>query len=85
MELLNSANVTIPFYQIALLLVISTLVLLFGRVKLALLATYVFISYWGFLANEGVMAGSVLNMMGFFCIGLPIIIFALIGFFTAIE
>ena len=85
MELFYSAKVTIPFSQIGLLLLISTVALLFGRVKLALLATYIFIPYWGFLANEDFMTGSAFSMVSYFCFGLLILVFALIGFFTATE
>ena len=85
MELFYSAKVTIPFCQIVSLLVVSTLILLFGRVKLALLTMYVFISYWVFLASEGFMAGTVFNTLIYLGFGLLIIIFALIGFFIAME
>ena len=85
MELFYSAEVTVPIFQIALLLLLSTLVLLFGRVKLALLINYLFALYWGFLANEGFMAGSTFNMVAYFGFGLLVIILALIGFFTAAE
>ena len=85
MELFYSTEVTVPIFQIALLLLISTLALLFGRVKLALIANYVFTLYWGFLANEGFMAGSTFNTVSYFGFGLMVIILALIGFFTATE
>jgi len=85
MELFYSTEVTVPIFQIALLLLVSTLALLFGRVKLALIANYVFTLYWGFLANEGFMAGSTFNTVSYFGFGLMVIILALIGFFTATE
>ena len=85
MDLFYSAKITIPFSQIALLLMISTLALLFGRVKLALLVTYVFVPYWGFLANEGFVTGSILNTVSYFGFGLLITVLALIGFFTATK
>ncbi|MBW2544792.1 MAG: hypothetical protein JRD43_04890 [Deltaproteobacteria bacterium] len=85
MEMLYSVEVIIPISQIALLLLISTLALLFGRVKMALLINYVFTLYWGFLANEGFLAGSTFNTVSYFGFGFLVIILALIGFFTAAE
>ena len=54
-NLFNSALITIPFMQLFLLLVISTLLLLFGHTKFALLVNYLFTFYWGFNANFGKM------------------------------
>lgn len=85
MELFYSTEVTVPIFQIALLLLLSTLVLLFGRIELALIINYLFALYWAFLANEGFMAGSTFNMVAYFGFGLLVIILALIGFFTAAE
>jgi len=51
MELFRKTLITIPFMQLFLLLTISTLFLLFGNVKFALLINYMFTFYWGFSAN----------------------------------
>lgn len=85
MEFLHTAEVTIPIIQISLLLLISTLALLFGRVKLALLINYLFTLYWGYIANEAFMASSTFNTMAYFGFGILIIILAMLGFFTAAE
>ena len=53
MGLIMSAKISIPFMQILLLLIFGTLFLLFGKVKLALITTYLFTFYWGFGANFG--------------------------------
>ena len=53
MELIMSTKVSISFMQILLLLIFSTLFLLFGKVKLALITNYLFTFYWGFGANFG--------------------------------
>jgi len=53
MQLIMSTEVSIPFMQIFLLLVFSTLFLLFGKVKLSLITTYLFTFYWGFGINFG--------------------------------
>ena len=53
MELLMSVEISISLLQLLLLLVFSTLFLLFGKVKLALITNYLFTLYWGFGANFG--------------------------------
>ena len=50
-DLFRTTLITIPFMQLFLLIVISTLLLLFGGVKLALLTNYLFTFYWGFSVN----------------------------------
>ncbi len=55
-ELLE-AELTIPLYQVALLLLISTVALLMGRIKLSLLINYLFTMYWGYVANRDLLLG----------------------------
>jgi hypothetical protein len=45
MEFLSTAEIFIPVYQMILLLLVSTLTLLFGRTKLALIINYLFTLY----------------------------------------
>jgi len=52
-DLFRTTLITIPFMQLFLLILISTLLLLFGSLKLALLTNYLFTFYWGFNANFG--------------------------------
>ena len=51
MELFRTTLITIPFIQLFLLVIISTLFLLFGNEKFALLVNYLFTFYWGFSVN----------------------------------
>lgn len=51
MEALNSSTTTIPIMQLVILILFSTVALLFGRQKLALLINYLFVFYWGFGVN----------------------------------
>jgi hypothetical protein len=83
MELFYSTQVSIPITQIVLLLSISTLALLFGRLKLALLVNYLFTLYWGYLSNQGIMTESQPYIFVYFGFGLTVIILAMIGFLTA--
>ena len=85
MELFYSTELSIPVIQIVLLLILSTLALLFGRTKLALLINYVFTMYWGYFlsvdkfADSGFQGVNTFSMI-YFGIGFVIMIFALIGF-----
>lgn len=85
MELFYSTELSIPVIQITLLLILSTLALLFGRTKLALLINFVFTMYWGYFLNIDQLTGSDLQgissfTMIYFGIGLLIVILAIIGF-----
>lgn len=87
MEFLYSAELTIPLVQIVLLLALSTLALLFGRTKLALLINYIFVLHWGYVVNRDLLVGSGLEKTGsfymvYFGFGFVVVIFALIGFLS---
>jgi hypothetical protein len=85
MEILYSTELSVPLFQIALLLTLTTLSLLFGKIKLALLINYLFTLYWGFIFNKGVLSsltsGELTNFaFVYFGFGLVIVILALFGF-----
>jgi hypothetical protein len=85
MEFFHTTELSIPLFQVVLLLVMSTLALLFGRVKLALLMNYLFTLYWGYILNREDLLGSNLEKIDYFSIlyfgfGLVIVLLALIGF-----
>ena len=85
MEMFYSTELAIPLYQVGLLLVLSTLTLFFGRVKLALLINYLFVLYWGFwLSRESLIGSKVFEIdqfsIAYIGFGLVICILALIGF-----
>jgi hypothetical protein len=52
MEMFFSTDLTIPINQIILLLLFSTLALLFGKIKIALIINYVFTLTWGYIFNR---------------------------------
>ena len=85
MEFFYTTELVIPLFQIAMLLILSTLALLFGRAKLALLINYIFTMYWGYLFNRDNLLGSGLEGLNYytavyFAIGLIVVILAVIGF-----
>ncbi|MBW2566672.1 MAG: hypothetical protein JRE24_07285 [Deltaproteobacteria bacterium] len=74
----------------ALLLALSTLALLLGRVKLALLVNYLFALYWGYIFNRELLVGSDLEKLDYFTalyfgLGAVIVVLALAGFLTHRE
>ena len=82
-----SMELTIPVFQMAMLLILNTLSLLFGRIKLALLITYLFTLYWGYILNQELLIGSVLKNLSqfsfflmYFGFGGVVVILSLIGF-----
>lgn len=83
---LFATQIAVPLSQVSLLLGISTLALLFGRLKLALIVNYCFTFYWGSFLNPSFFSDTgefVFNNASFayFGFGLLIIILAVIGFF----
>jgi hypothetical protein len=87
MDFFYSMELSIPAIQMAMLLILNTLSLLFGRVRLALLITYLFTLYWGYILNQKFLIGSVLKdtnefsyFFMYFGFGFVVIILSLIGF-----
>ena len=85
MEFFHTIELAIPLFQVVLLLMLSTLALLFGRIKLALIVNYLFTFYWGYILNREHLFGSNLEKIGnfnilYFGFGFAIIILVLIGF-----
>lgn len=90
MELFTSTQLAIPLFQVILLLILSTIALLIGRLRLALFINYCFTLYWGYVANlDPFRAGAMVNLNAFtfiyFGIGLVIFLLAMIGLFTHRE
>ncbi len=55
LEFLTQTTLLIPLIQIILLMSISTLSLLFGKLRLALLVNYIFILYWAYIFNRNLL------------------------------
>ncbi|OPY79471.1 MAG: hypothetical protein A4E70_02099 [Syntrophus sp. PtaU1.Bin005] len=87
MDTLLSINLSIPLIQIALLLIMSTAAVLFGRIKLALILNYGFILYWAYILNMNVIRESgqaVIDQFTliYFGFGFVILLLASVGFFA---
>ncbi len=55
LEFLTQTKLLIPLIQIILLMSVSTLSLLFGKLRLALLVNYIFILYWAYIFNRNLL------------------------------
>jgi uncharacterized membrane protein len=85
MELFLSTKLSVPLFQVMLLLVVTTTALLLGRIKLALLMNYVFTLFWGYVHNGGLFDSiEKLTMFTtiYFVFGLAIVVLAAIGFLS---
>ncbi|HEX2959007.1 MAG TPA: hypothetical protein VHO70_19385 [Chitinispirillaceae bacterium] len=90
MDILNSTYLSVPMIQISLLLLISTIALLYGRIKFALLINYCFTLYWGYILNMDVFCKTESSVSSSFTymylgFGLVIVMFAIIGFISQRE
>lgn len=90
MDIIYSKELAIPLYQAGLLLGLSTLVLLFGRAKIALMINYLFALYWGYWLNrEAILGKGVPSLdlftMCYFGFGLVIVVLALVGFLNRAD
>ncbi len=85
MEFILKTELGIPLFHIILLLSLSTIVLLLGKLRLALLINYVFTLYWGYVFNRDFLIASAAEVKSYFTwmyfgFGFAVIVLALIGF-----
>jgi len=84
MEFFYATELSVPMSQMVLLLICTTVALLFGRIKLALLVNYLFALFWGFILNREVLIGSGKLASHFIytyiLFGLAVVFLAAVGF-----
>lgn len=85
METLFEGMVSVPTYQIMSLLVIMTVALLFGYIKMGLFLCYAFVFYWGNIFNiRAILGGADPDTASvsfiFIGFGLIIVFLAMLGF-----
>ena len=90
MEFLYSTELSIPLFQIMLLLILSSVAVLLRREKLALVINYLFAMYWGYVLNREHVLKAAENPIPYFtelyfAFGIVIIILIVIGFFFQKE
>jgi hypothetical protein len=84
MDFLLTTELSVPLVQIALLLGLSTLAMLFGKTKLAILINYLFTLYWGYFLNRDLLLEtfehSEVFAIVYFSVGIFIAVLAMISF-----
>jgi len=90
MDVVHSAVLSVPVIQLSLLLLLSTLALLYGRIKLALLINYCFTLYWGYILNMDVIQETGQGITDtftymYFGFGILILVLAMVGFIAQRE
>ena len=79
------ATLTIPMFQLILLMLLSTISLLLGKLKLALVINYLFTLHWAYMANQdklmemGFENFKIISMI-YFIFGLWIVMVAVFAF-----
>jgi hypothetical protein len=51
MEAFLTTQISVPLFHILVLLSLTTLVLIFGYTRMALILNYIFLIYWSYLSN----------------------------------
>jgi hypothetical protein len=85
MDFFFSTKISIPLFQILLLLIFSTAVLLYGKVRLALVINYIFTMYWGYVFNRDYLHGFGYDKIDAYSLvylvfGLMIVLLVFVGF-----
>jgi len=85
METLFAKELTIPLFQVGLVLFLGSLLLCLGRVKLGMFINFLFMFYWGYWLNKEAVFGAGTTSINSFTLGVYgfsafIFILALIGF-----
>ena len=85
MEMLFAKELTIPLYQVGLLLLMGSLLLCLGRVKLGMFINFLFMFYWGYWLNKEAIFEPGVTSINSFTLGVYgfsalMFILALIGF-----
>ena len=87
MDFFYATDLAVPVSQIILLLFLSTISLLFGKVRVALLLNYFFTLYWAYFLNKerfvelGLASTDLFSWM-YFGFGFLVAGLAMIGFLT---
>jgi hypothetical protein len=85
MQFIIEATLTIPMFQLILLMLLSTISLLLGKLKLALVVNYLFTLHWAYMANQdklmemGFENFKIISMI-YFIFGLGIVLVAVFAF-----
>jgi hypothetical protein len=85
LEFITDTYLSIPMIQIILLMLISTISLLFGKLKLALIINYLFTLHWAYISNRDSLMTMDLEHFGlistiYFVFGIGVVLVAAFAF-----
>ena len=85
MDFFLNTDLTIPMIQIVILLLFSTVAMLFGKLRLALIINYVFTLHWAYIFNRDRYMDMGLEQFDLFTIvyfifGLGVVLLATVAF-----
>ncbi len=85
LDFITDANISIPMVQIILLMLLSTVSLLFGKLKLALIINYLFTLHWAYISNRDTLMGMDFEHFGlvstiYFVFGIGVVLVAAFAF-----
>jgi hypothetical protein len=86
-DMLSTVNLGVPLYMVISFVAIISLCLLFSRIQLGLAVSYLFVFYIGYFYNKTLLLkaieGSIVGSVIYGCLGLIIIILAVISFMSS--
>ena len=86
-NILSTVNLGVPLYMVISFVAIISLCLLFSRIQLGLAVSYLFVFYIGYFYNKTLLLkaieGSIIGTVIYVCLGLIIIILAVISFISS--
>ena len=85
MDFFLNTDLTVPMIQIVILLLFSTVAMLFGKLRLALIINYVFTLHWAYIFNRDRYMDMGLEQFDLFTIvyfifGLGVVLLATVAF-----
>ncbi|HDH88150.1 MAG: hypothetical protein DRG35_00130 [Deltaproteobacteria bacterium] len=85
-DMLSTVNLGVPLYMVISFVAVISLCLLFSRIQLGLAVSYLFVFYIGYFYNKSLLLktieGSITGTVIYVCLGLIIIILAIISFIS---
>lgn len=83
METLQTVELAVPLWQVALFVTLTAFFMLFHEIKLCLITSYLFSFYWGLIYNEDIIStllgGSSFTLMVYLACGLTLVVLVLIA------
>lgn len=86
LEFFSGMEFSVPLWEVALLVVISSVCLLLGKHKLGLITSYFFMFYWGFVINRtyfvDTLGNATIGLYIYSIAGIVMAVIVITGFFV---